>query len=165
MKDNVFETERLLLRHITTADNRFVLELVNTQGWLSFIGDRNIHSLAEATSYIEKIMNNAAIIYWTVLEKTSIQPIGIISFIKRTYLDYPDIGFAFLPNFIGKGYAYEATSKVILQIQEENTFETLLATTIPYNYASIKLLQKLGFDFDKEILQEEILHIYKKSNF
>jgi [ribosomal protein S5]-alanine N-acetyltransferase len=162
MKDNVFETERLLLRHISVADNYFVLELVNTQAWLAFIGDRNIHSLDEAKSYIEKIMNNAAIIYWTVLEKTTIQPIGVISFIKRAYLDHPDIGFAFLPNFIGKGYAYEAATKVIQQIQEKNTHETLLATTIPDNHASIKLLQKLGFDFDKEILQEETLHIYKK---
>jgi [ribosomal protein S5]-alanine N-acetyltransferase len=165
MKDNIIETERLLLQHITAADNYFVLELVNTPGWLTYIGDRNIHTLAEATNYLEKIINNTAIIYWTVFVKATKQPIGIISFIKRAYLDHPDIGFAFLPNFIGKGYAYEAATKVIQQIQKENTVVTLLATTVPNNHASIKLLQKLGFVFENEILQEETLHIYKKSNF
>jgi RimJ/RimL family protein N-acetyltransferase len=44
----IHETERLLLRPFNTDDAPFILELVNSPGWLQFIGDRNIHSIEDA---------------------------------------------------------------------------------------------------------------------
>ena len=92
-------TERLYLESLTFHDNEFILELVNSKGWLKFIGDRNIKSLSDSSTYIQKILDNPNTIYWVVKIKNSKTNIGIITFIKRDYLEHHDIGFAFLPDY------------------------------------------------------------------
>ena len=49
----VAETERLILSKITVEDAPFILELMNTPGWLKFIGDRNVKTVYEASEYIK----------------------------------------------------------------------------------------------------------------
>src|SRR4051812_3265439 len=101
-------TSRLVIKPLTLEDDNFILELVNTKGWLKFIGNRNITSPDESSAYIQRILENENIFYWVVKLKDDQVSIGIITYIKRTYLDYHDIGFASLPKFSKKGYAYEA---------------------------------------------------------
>ena len=43
-----YTTDRLLLDSLTPDDTEFILELVNTAGWLRFIGDRNIRTVDDA---------------------------------------------------------------------------------------------------------------------
>ena len=57
-------TERLLLNIPTEGDYEFIHELVNTKGWLQFIGDRNIHSKEAAIAYIDKIKGMPNFYYW-----------------------------------------------------------------------------------------------------
>ncbi len=155
-------TERLLLEQLSVDDKAFILELVNTQGWIEFIGDKKIHSLDDATAYIQKINANQNIIYWTAKLKATRSSIGLVTFIKRDYLSHHDLGFAFLPNFNAKGFAYEATRAVLTYLMERKAFETILAISLHYNTRSIKLLQKLGFKYEKEVQNEnDALHLYK----
>ncbi|MBO9572779.1 MAG: GNAT family N-acetyltransferase, partial [Chitinophagaceae bacterium] len=136
----------------------FILELVNTEGWLNFIGDRNIRSIEAAEAYIERINNNNDITYWTVYLRDTDTAVGIITLIQRDYLDHKDIGFAFLPEYSGKKYAFEATQVVI----EFLVHEPLLAVTIPDNHRSINLLNKLGFSFSHQVIQnDKPLDVYK----
>src|ERR1700712_4034650 len=100
-------TTRLFLNTLTAEDYEFIISLVNSKGWIEFIGDRNVHSKEEAVAYINKISNSQNIYYWVVRIKDGNIPIGIVSFIKREFLESFDIGFAFLPEFTGNGYAYE----------------------------------------------------------
>ncbi len=154
-------TARLNLDVVTTADSDFIRELVNTKGWLKFIGDRNVHSKEDSIAYIKKILGMPAVTYWVVKTKESDIPVGIISFIKRLYLEHYDIGFAFLPEHHGKGYAYEATSAVLVMLAEDPLYSIIMATTIPTNTRSIQLLKSLGFRFSKAIENEnDILHVY-----
>ena len=51
----IAETNRLILSKITADDAPFILELMNTPGWLKYIGDRNINTVEEARDYIKKI--------------------------------------------------------------------------------------------------------------
>ena len=154
-------TSRLIITSLSLADDSFILELVNTEGWIRFIGNRNVGSLNEARAYIEKIINNENISYWVVGLADSLEKIGIVTFIKRDYLDHHDIGFAILPAFSKKGYAYEATLGVLKELIKEYQLQRILATTLPANTNSIKLLQKLGFVFEKEIeIGKEKLHVY-----
>ena len=154
-------TKRLEIAPLEVSDAYFIRELVNTEGWLKFIGNRNINTGTEAVAYIEKIKSNENISYWIVRLKDGEQSIGIITYIKRDYLDHHDIGFAFLPDSTGKGYAYEATSTVLYQLVNEQKLPRILATTIPENISSIKLLQKIGLQFEKEIeISNEKLHVY-----
>jgi len=145
-------TERLLLNILTQGDHDFIRELVNTEGWLQFIGDRNIHSEEAAIAYINKINGTPNFYYWVVRLKENHRPVGIITFIKRDYFTYFDIGFAFLPDYNGKGYAYEAANEVLSFIKLQPQLQTVLATTLPGNVRSINLLARLGFHFDREIV-------------
>jgi len=99
------KTTRLHITSLNKEDNGFILELVNTPGWLKFIGNRNINTAEEASAYIERINNNKNIRYWVVRLVQDETAIGIVTLIKRDHLKYPDIGFAFLPQFGSKGYA------------------------------------------------------------
>jgi len=157
-------TDRLLIQPLTTADNNFIFELVNTEGWLQFIGNRNVTSLTAATAYIQKIMDLEHIVYWVIKQKDTGEAIGIVTFIQRDYLPHPDIGFALLPRYHNKGYAYEATHAVLHKLIQERHLTHLLATTLPQNADSIKLLQRIGLAFEREVkLENETLHIYGAS--
>lgn len=144
-----FQTQRLTLAALTLDHAAFIQQLLNTPGWLQFIGDRNVRSEAEAYAYINKINENPAITYWTVSLPEEVAPIGVISLIQRDYLDFPDIGFAFLPEFGGKGYAFEAASAILDHLRTDLNYPRLYAAALPDNTASLKLLIKLGFHFER----------------
>jgi [ribosomal protein S5]-alanine N-acetyltransferase len=156
-----FTTQRLSIAPLAPADDEFIFQLLNTEGWKRFIGDRHIYSVADAATYINRILANSNVSYWVVALKHTKERIGIVTFIKRHYLEHHDIGFAFLPAYGKCGFAYEATSAVLKQIMLEYCPAHVLATTVPGNSSSIKLLQKLGLAFMKEIeVDKEILHLY-----
>jgi [ribosomal protein S5]-alanine N-acetyltransferase len=153
--------ERLLIQPLTISDANFILELVNTEGWITFIGNRNITSQVDASAYILRILENTNTSYWVVKRKDNQQAIGIVTYIKRDYLEHHDIGFAFLPHFTNNGYAYEATTAVLTALIQEHKVAHILATTVPENIRSIKLLKKIGLVFEKEIdVKDETLHVY-----
>ena len=161
---NNYKTSRLLLNELNVNDIEFIGELVNTPEWIRFIGDRNIRSKQDATEYVQKIIDNPDINYWVVKIRDGQVPIGIISFIRRDYLDHHDIGFAFLASHGKKGYAYEAASVVLSDVIKDPSHTHILATTVKENINSIQLLQKLGFGFSHEIKQEdEMLQLYAVS--
>ena len=163
MQTNI-STGRLLLNILSIEDHEFIRQLVNTKGWLEFIGDRNVHSEIEAIAYINKILNSPNIYYWVVTIKETKTPVGIISFLKRDYLEHFDIGFAFLPEFTGNGYAYEAAKEVLSLVRTNPLYNPVLATTIPTNTSSIKLLIKLGLHFEKQMaVGQQQLDIYTTS--
>lgn len=142
------ETERLSLRMITTKDAPFMLALFNSPGWLKYIGDRNVHTEAEAEAYIKKFYltsytENGYGSYAVVLKDCN-TTIGSCGVYKRPNLDNPDIGFAFLPDYLGKGYGYEAANAVMEYARKELGMKTILGFTVEYNQPSIKLLEKLG---------------------
>jgi [ribosomal protein S5]-alanine N-acetyltransferase len=145
-------THRLKLSPLKLSDKAFIFNLLNTENWIRFIGNRNIKSNEDAIKYIQKIRDNADARYKVVRLKDVLTPIGVITFIKRHYLDHWDIGFAFLPEFAKKGYAFEATKAVLDDIKQDNAYEFILATTLKDNINSISLLEKLGLKYDKDIL-------------
>jgi RimJ/RimL family protein N-acetyltransferase len=144
----ILETDRLHLRMITTEDAPFMLELFNSPGWLKYIGDRKVHSVDEAAAYIRKYYlasykENGFGSYAVVL-KDGGETIGSCGVYKRPNLENPDIGFAFLPDFLGKGYGYEAANAVMDYARAELGMTKILGFTVEYNLPSIKLLEKLG---------------------
>lgn len=155
------ETERLNLYSLSDKYKSFILELLNTEGWIQFIGYRNVKSLDDASLYIQKILDNSQVTYWVVELKEKGIPIGIITWIKRDYLEYPDIGFAFLPAYGKNGYALEAASAVLDSMRKAGQTKKVNAITVPENTNSTRLLVKLGFGFEgKFIHDEEELDLY-----
>ena len=151
----VLETERLILHHQTIDDAEFVFALVNDPSWLRFIGDRGVRSLDDARNYILKgAMDSYARhgfgLYLTALRDTG-AAIGICGLVKRETLADVDIGFAFLPQYVGCGYAYEAGRAVMAHAKNTIGLKRVVAITNPDNHASIRVLEKLGLTFERMI--------------
>ena len=149
----VLETDRLMLRPLTLEDAEFILQLLNEPSFLRFIGDRGVRILDDARRYIQ---NGPAASYerfgfgllLTSLKEGGV-PIGICGLLKRESLADPDLGFAFLPAYWSKGYALESASAVIADGQSTLGLRRVVAVTNADNTASMTLLEKLGFHFEK----------------
>jgi ribosomal-protein-alanine N-acetyltransferase len=153
------ETSRLLLSPLSAADAAFMFELLNTPLWIKFIGDRHIKTIRDAAAYIQKIIDNPTADYWVVALKEQQTKVGVVTFMKRNYLEHYDIGFAFLPAYAKKGYAYEASKRLLDEVSPHH--QQILATVLKENGNSIQLLEKLGLQFDKEmVVNNEALFLY-----
>ncbi|MFL6261593.1 MAG: GNAT family N-acetyltransferase [Thermoanaerobaculia bacterium] len=151
----VLETERLILRRLSTGDAEFMLGLLNDPSWLRFIGDRGVRTLEDARAYILKgpvdMYDRLGFgLYLTELKDEGV-PIGICGLVKRDSLEDVDIGFALLPGFWGQGYAFEAASAVMEYGKNALGLKRIVAITARDNHSSIKLLEKLGLKFERMI--------------
>lgn len=151
----VLETERLLLRRMSSDDAEFMLGLLNEPSWLRFIGDRGVRTLDDARAYILKgpvamYDRHGFGLYVTELKAEGV-PIGICGLVKRDFLDDVDVGFALLPRFWGQGYAYEAAAAVMEYGKSALGLKRIVAITAQDNHSSIKLLEKLGLRFERLI--------------
>lgn len=169
MKDS-FETQRLHIRPITTDDAPFILELMNTPKWIKFIGDRNVRTVEAAEAYIaEKALPQIATHSYgnnVIIRKSDNVKLGTCGVYHREGIEIPDIGFAFLPSNEGKGYAFEATSKLVEIIKDIHGLAELSAYTLEENLSSRKLLERLGFELKGigklPTSDEELLHYHRK---
>ena len=151
----VLETERLSLRKLTVDDAEFILALLNEPSFLRYIGDKKVRNLDDARQYI---LNGPVASYERhgfglncVELRESHTPIGMCGLLKREELPDPDIGFALLPDFWNKGFAFEAATAVLEDARERLNVQRILATTSLDNDASINLLQRLGFRFEEVV--------------
>ena len=149
------ETERLVLRPLVLEDAAFVLELVNDPSWLRYIGDRGIRTLDAARDYIRNgpMVSHAKHGFGLdlIVRKSDGAALGICGLLKRDTLDDIDVGFALLPQFCGQGYAREAVAAILRHGRSTFGLKRIVAITDPANVASIQLLEKLGFKFERLI--------------
>lgn len=148
----VLETERLVLRPFTTDDAPFALTLLNEPSFLRYIGDKKVRTLEDARQYltngpIGSYERNGFGLCLVELKDLR-TAIGMCGLLKREELPDPDIGFAFLPDFWNKGFAFEAAAAVMNDARERLKLSRILALVNSDNYASIKLLERLGLKFE-----------------
>lgn len=160
----ILETERLILRELVAADGEFMNALLNSPGFLKYIGDRGVRTTEEAaefivTRYRKSYQDNGYGLYGVQIKdgEDAGKLIGICGFVRRDSLPGADIGFAFLPEFEKRGFAFEAASATMSFGRENLGFTRVLAITTPDNEKSERLLLKLGFVLDRlEILAGEV---------
>jgi RimJ/RimL family protein N-acetyltransferase len=168
MKNNmktILETERLLLREFSLDDTAFIIELLNSPGWIKYIGDRNIKTEQQALAYLQngplKSYQQNGFGLSMVEKKDGHVPIGMCGIIKRDTLDNPDIGFAFLPEYNGKGYALEMAAATLAYAKQALGLPVISAITLADNSKSIRLLEKIGLQFSQTVVfpgsEEELL--------
>lgn len=151
----ILETERLILRQFTLDDAAFILELLNTPTWLQFIGDRNVHSIEDAEKYLlngsMKSYAENGFGFYAVVAKENGKTIGMCGLIKRDTLPDIDIGFAFLPNLISKGFGFEIASATLDYALNVLKIKRIVAIVNPENEKSIGLIRKIGMQFESMI--------------
>jgi RimJ/RimL family protein N-acetyltransferase len=161
----ILETERLILREVEAADADFILDLLNQPSFKKYIGDRGVRTPEQARGYIatrftDSYQENGFGLYLVEL-RTDGMPIGVCGFVKRRDLDDPDIGFALLPQFEKRGYAFEAADAVMHYGRETLGLLRVLAITTLDNESSGRLLKKIGLSFKHEIvLRDETLKLF-----
>lgn len=152
----ILETERTILREVVAEDAEFILDLLNQPSFIKYIGDRNVRTIDEARDYVESRFTSSYRKFgygmWAVELKESAAVLGICGFVRRDSLPNADIGFAFLPQFEKKGYAYESAAAALRYGRENLNLKTILAITSLDNENSGRLLEKLGFKFDRLVV-------------
>lgn len=161
----VAQTARLRLYAMSDdahADAALMLVLLNDAAFIRNIADRGVRSLEQARDYLR---NGALRSYaehgfgmYAVQLKDTGTLIGNCGLVRREGLDGPDLGYALLPDHCGRGYACEAALAVIADARTRLGITRLQAIVNPDNAASIGLLQKLGFEFDRMVVLPHVEH-------
>ena len=152
----ILETDRLRIRQLSAEqDAEFILKLLNEPSFIENIGDRNVRTLDDARLYI---INGPLVSYdrygfglWAVDLKESNATIGMCGLLKREVLEHVDIGYALLPEYWSRGYAREAVAGVLAHAEQNLKLERVLAVVNPDNEKSIRLLEELGFGYERMV--------------
>jgi RimJ/RimL family protein N-acetyltransferase len=147
-------TKRLRLRWLTLDDAGLLLDVWNDPAFIRNVGDRGVRTVEE----VKKAMQNGGALhlyetyaygpYRVALQDDDVA-IGIVGLFRRDGLDIPDLGYSVLPQYCGKGYAYEASCAVIDYARDELALDQICAIISPDNAVSIGLIEKLGFEFER----------------
>ncbi|MDX1828666.1 MAG: GNAT family N-acetyltransferase [Lutibacter sp.] len=164
----IFETERLILKPTSEEDAEFIFELLNTPKWIKYIGDRNIKTVKNARDYIKTKMlpqlKKLGYSNYTLIRKADNCKIGTCGLYDREGLEGVDIGFAFLPEYERKGYAFESANKLKNVAFNKFGLTHINAITTKNNISSQKLIEKLGLELNgttKLPNDDEELLLYK----
>lgn len=158
----ICETDRLIIRQFNVDDAPFIFRLLNEETFIRYIANKNIRTIDDAKNYL---LNGPILSYQKnnfglniIQLKDTKVVIGMCGLVNRDELGYPDLGYAFLPEFCGKGYAHEATISVLKSEIVTHDLNTILGVTFPDNFNSNRLLKKLGF------IQKGTIELYGSLN-
>jgi ribosomal-protein-alanine N-acetyltransferase len=155
----ILETERTIIRQLQDSDLEAFYLICGNPEIMQYIGDGKALTKEKTKSWIEKSKQNYQNFgygCWAVTNKNN-------EFVGYCGLVYPpnskniEIIYALGKEHWGKGLASEIVSGVIKYAFEQLKLEEIFATVDPNNLASIKILEKGGFSFWKEELDENAL--------
>jgi len=156
---NLIETEHLGLREMQDSDAPFYLEMLSDPDFKSNIGDRGLITLEDALKHMKDRVYASYEAHgfgmYLVSLKSNDEAIGMAGLVKRDFLDYVDLGYAFLPRGRGRGFAAEAAAACVEMAAEHFGIVRLAAITDPDNLSSIRVLDKLGFTMEGSVQYPE----------
>jgi RimJ/RimL family protein N-acetyltransferase len=149
------KSERLLIDELSFDDLEFIVELLNDDAFLRHIGDKGVRTTEDARNYLqngpmESYRRHGFGLYLVRLATDGTR-LGICGLVSRDTLEYPDLGFAFLPAYRALGYAFEAATAVVRHSRCQLGVGRILGICNPDNAGSIRLLEKAGFVFERRI--------------
>ena len=155
---SVLTTARLRLVRLTYDDTAFIRDLLNEPGFIKYIGDKGVRTEEDAERYLRdgpigSYEHNGFGLYLVRLEGNG-EAIGICGLLKRDGFDTPDLGFAFCEKHWGLGYASEAARAVLEYGQTELGLARIIALADAANEASVRVLEKLGFRFERNVTMQ-----------
>ena len=143
------------MAELSFDDAEFIIELLNDNAFVRFIGDKGVRTIADANEYLQNgpmdSYRRHGFGLYLVRRASDGTRIGICGLLRRSGLDYPDVGFALLPGFRGHGYGYESAAAVLDYARTGLGLNRILGITDPDNHVSIQLLEKAGFGFERRI--------------
>jgi len=150
------ETARLRIRDLTEDDAEFILRLVTDEAFIANIADKGIRDVDGARAFLrDGSWTNANRpghgMFALELRDRAGTPIGIGGILYREALDVTDVGYALLPEHRGHGYAFEAAEAMVRYGHATLGMEQIVGMCAPANAASIRILEKLGMMFGRQV--------------
>lgn len=147
------ETERLILRPLEKEDAERLFLLDRDPVVMKYVGVPPVTKIADSAHVIQLIQQqykDNGIGRFGVIEKQSNLLIGW-SGLKlnhekvNQHQGFYEVGYRFLPDFWGKGYATESVERSLELAFDEMKLEVVYAYVHSENLASLQVLKKTGF--------------------
>ena len=141
------KTKRLLLRPHRIADAAFMVKLNSDPEVVRYTGDGALSGPAEAKKIIASLrrqFRERKIGRFIVIERKTGRPIGWCGLKHLAEKDVIDLGYRFLKEAWGQGFASEAAAAGLKYGFEKLGFERITAYADAENAASLHVLRKLG---------------------
>ena len=153
---DVIETERLTLRHLRIEDAEDLYRIYSSPETMKFMG-RGSASVEEAgghiQKHIEKYYNNYGFGLWATVLKENNSLIGRCGLLYEDIEGIKDLELAYLLDsyYWGQGLATEAARSIIKIGFDKYNFKRIIAVINPQNTASIRVAEKVGMNYEREI--------------
>jgi [ribosomal protein S5]-alanine N-acetyltransferase len=148
-------TARLTLRRLDFADAPFLVGLLNQPSFLANIGDRGVRNVDDAHRYLCEgpmaMYEQHGFGLWHVAQLSDGASVGLCGLLRREILPDVDVGYAFLPDYWGRGYAFEAASATVAHAASKFGLKRLVGVVSEGNDGSIRVLEKLGMTFERMV--------------
>ena len=146
------ETLRLTLRRLEFDDASFLVRLLNEPSFIENIGDRGVRSIEDAHRYLREgpmaMYDKYGFGLWHVARRADGASVGMCGLLKRDNLADVDLGYAFLPEYWGQGFALEAGEATLSHGAGKFGLKRVVAVVSQGNASSIRVLEKLGFSYE-----------------
>lgn len=148
----ILETNRLLLREFEISDAESFYELNLNPNVIKYTGNSAFKDIDEAREFLENYSDYQRSGYgrWAVIDKSTNQFLGWCGLKYDEKLDETDIGFRFFEHFWNQGFATESAKACIDYGFKELNLKTIVGRAMKENLASIKVLEKIGFHYEKD---------------
>jgi RimJ/RimL family protein N-acetyltransferase len=147
------ETPRLSLRRFVLEDAPFVVTLLNQSSFIRNIGDRGVRDVDDARRYLREgpmtMYAQHGFGLWHVSRRADGTCVGMCGLLRRDILPDVDVGYAFLPEHWGQGYAFEAASATVELGARRFGLRRIIGVVSDHNTASIRVLEKIGMRFER----------------
>jgi ribosomal-protein-alanine N-acetyltransferase len=159
------ETERLVLRNWLEADVNCYLLLARDVGYncFSLPGRFLVHTAEEAEEKVRQriaLFNEQRLGKFPIFLKSTGEFIGTCG-LEPFELDGQrevELGYRLCLKYWGQGYAAEAAAEILKYGFGTLSRKKILAYALPQNRASLKILEKLGFQYLNDIIHAELPH-------
>ncbi|MEP2935786.1 MAG: GNAT family N-acetyltransferase [Gilvibacter sp.] len=148
----LIETERLVLREITLDDTKEMFGLHSNANVQKYTGEPPVESIEEMQQAIQtRISDYKKYRYgrWATFLKNEMEFIGWAGLAYLPEFDEIDLGYRFLPKFWGMGYATEVSHAILEYGFDTLQLDRIIAIAMKENIASIRVMEKVGMEFDK----------------
>ena len=149
------QTPRLSLRRLEFDDSEFLVGLLNQPSFLANIGDRGVRNVEDAHRYLREgpmaMYEKFGFGLWHVSSRADGAPMGMCGLLRRDILPDVDIGYAFLPEYWGKGFAFEAAEATVAHAARKFGLERVIAVVSEGNDGSIRVIEKLGMKVERMV--------------
>lgn len=153
------ETEHLYLRRFTVDDAKEYWPLVSRPEILRYTGEQPQATLDD----VREILLTRPLKDYSVhgfgrmacIEKSTGRIVGFSGLKYLEDLNEVDIGYRFLPECWGKGYATESAITLMRQCNSEFGVRRIVGLVDPENVASKRVLEKLGLRFERMLPQND----------